>query len=63
MYKGCAAVHSAWPRFLMGGEKGEGPATCWQLLATFSVERVRDWRRWMAEILDFGDVKEGGGYK
>ncbi len=29
--------------------------------ATFSVERVRDWRRWMAEMLDFGGVKEGGG--
>ena len=35
MYKGCAAVHSAWPRFLMGGEKGEGPATCWQLFGNF----------------------------
>ena len=30
-------------------------------LATFSVERVRDWRRGMAEMLDFGDVKEEGG--
>ena len=29
--------------------------------ATFSVEGVGDWRRGMAEMLDFGDVKEGGG--
>lgn len=30
-------------------------------LATFSVERVGDWRRRVAEMLDFGGVKEEEG--
>ena len=63
MYKGCAATHSAWPRFLMGGEKGEGPATCWQLSGNFFCGK--------GEGLEAGDGgntwlwgREGGrGYK
>ena len=54
-------MHSAWPRFWMGGGKERGRLLAGNFLATFSVERVEDWRRRVAEMLDFGGVKEEEG--